>query len=292
MSAQLGSLAQRKAALAQVHLGVLLLGGTALFSKIIPLSGATISFARAVVAAVFLMLIVKTFEGSVRLKNARDYRNGILLGVMMAIHWVTYFYAMQLSTVATGMIALYTYPVIIVLFEPLLHQSWPKKMDIAMAVFVLAGVALMVPELSLESDFTLGIALGVLSAVFFAARNILNHKVFSHYTGTRNMMFQSIIIALVLLPFEIEHVSDISMQTWLWILLLGIVFTALPHALLVNGMRSIRAKTMSLVSCLSPCYGAIFAAVLLSEYPNWQTLLGGTMVVSAAIYETISVNRS
>ncbi|WP_017444795.1 DMT family transporter [Gayadomonas joobiniege] len=292
MSASSNAPAQRKLALAQVHLGVLLLGGTALFSKIIPLTGATISFARAVVAALFLLLVVKTFEGSIRLHNARDYRNGILLGVMMAIHWVTYFYAMQLSTVATGMIALYTYPVMIVIFEPLFHKSLPRKMDLIMAMFVLFGVALMVPELSFGSDFTLGIALGVLSAVFFAARNILNHKVFSHYTGTRNMMFQSIIIALVLLPFEINNLADTSVQTWLWIVLLGIVFTALPHALLVNGLRSIKAKTMSLVSCLSPCYGAIFAAVLLSEYPNWQTLVGGAIVVSAAIYETVAVHRS
>ncbi|WP_440904056.1 DMT family transporter [Catenovulum sp. SX2] len=291
MSQQLNSAAQRKSALLQVHLGVLLLGGTALFSKIIPLDGAAISFARACVAALVLTLLVKVTEGRVRLNSLRDYRNGIILGVLMAVHWVTYFYAMQFSTVATGMIALYTYPVMIVLIEPLLNKQLPHKLDFMMALFVLAGVGLMVPELSLESEYTVGILLGVLSAVFFAARNIMSHRVFSHYSGMKNMMFQSSIIACVLLPFEYHHFAELPLSTFAWIILLGVLFTALPHSLIVNGLRSIKAKTMSLVSCLSPFYGTIFAAVLLTEYPSWQTLVGGTLVVSAAVYETLSGHK-
>ncbi|WP_016956877.1 DMT family transporter [Catenovulum agarivorans] len=291
MSQQLNSAAQRKSALLQVHLGVLLLGGTALFSKIIPLDGAAISFARACVAALVLTLLVKVTEGRVRLNSLRDYRNGIILGVLMAVHWVTYFYAMQFSTVATGMIALYTYPVMIVLIEPLLNKQLPHKLDFLMALFVLTGVGLMVPELSLESEYTVGILLGVLSAVFFAARNIMSHRVFSHYSGMKNMMFQSSIIACVLLPFEYHHFAELPLSTFAWIILLGILFTALPHSLIVNGLRSIKAKTMSLVSCLSPFYGTIFAAVLLTEYPSWQTLVGGTLVVSAAVYETLSGHK-
>ncbi|EWH09743.1 membrane protein [Catenovulum agarivorans DS-2] len=282
---------ERSSALLQVHLGVLLLGGTALFSKIIPLDGAAISFVRACVAAVVLTILVKAREGRIRLNSLRDYRNGMILGVLMSVHWVTYFYAMQLSTVATGMIALYTYPVMIVLIEPLLHKQFPNKMDFLMALVVLTGVGLMVPELSLESEYTLGILLGVLSAVFFAARNIMSHKVFSHYSGMKNMMFQSSIIACVLLPFEYQDLAGISLSTLLWILLLGVIFTALPHSLIVNGLRYLKAKTMSLVSCLSPFYGTIFAAVLLAEYPNWQTLVGGLLVVSAAVYETLTGHK-
>lgn len=291
MTQQFNVAAQRKSALLQVHLGVLLLGGTALFSKIIPLDGAAISFARACVAAIVLTVLVKVTERRIRLHSLLDYRNGIILGVLMAVHWVTYFYAMQFSTVATGMIALYTYPVMIVLIEPLLNKQLPHKVDFLMALLVLTGVALMVPELSLESEYTVGILLGVLSAVFFAARNIMSHRVFSHYSGMKNMMFQSTIIACVLFPFEYHHFAELSANTFAWIVLLGVLFTALPHSLIVNGLRSIKAKTMSLVSCLSPFYGTIFAAVLLAEYPNWQTLVGGALVVSAAVYETLNGHK-
>lgn len=286
------TLDERKTALIQVHLGVLLLGVTAQFSKIIPLSGSTISFGRAVIAAIILIALVKMTEGSLKLKNARDYRNVFILGTLMALHWVTYFFAMQMSTIATGMIALYTYPIFIVLIEPLLHKQKPELKDIFSAVLVLIGIGLLVPDLNLDSEYTIGILLGVLSAVFFAARNIMNRNVFSHYSGTKNMMWQSAVIAIVLFPFEIHHFnSELELSTWLWLLLLGCVFTALPHSLIVNGLRYIKAKTMSLVSCLSPCYGTIFAVYLWSEYPNTQTLIGGALIVSAAIYETLTAHK-
>ena len=49
--------------------------------------------------------------------------------------------------------------------------------------------------------------------------------------------------------------------------------------------------TFSLVACMQPLYGVIFAIVLLNESPTWQTLIGGLLVVSAAVYETVNTHR-
>ncbi|WAJ70958.1 DMT family transporter [Catenovulum adriaticum] len=292
MSLPTSSQAEQKLALLQIHVGVLLLGGTALFSKLIPLPGDAITFGRAVIAGLFLVILVKLTEGKLKLNSRQDLINGIILGVFMAIHWVTYFLAMQYSTVATGMIALYTYPVMIVLFEPLMHKQIPNKQDIVIALVVLIGVVLLIPDLSLDSEYTLGILLGVFSAVFFAARNIMNRRVFSHYTGTKNMMVQAIVVAIILFPFEYHHFYvGLPLSTWLWLILLGVVFTALPHSLIVNGLRHVKAKTMSLVSCLSPFYGTVFAIFILAEYPNLQTMIGGSLVVCAAMYETLHAHK-
>jgi drug/metabolite transporter (DMT)-like permease len=54
------------------------------------------------------------------LERGRDWLLMLLCGLLMCVHWVTYFHAMQVSTVAIGMIALYTYPVMSVLLEPLI----------------------------------------------------------------------------------------------------------------------------------------------------------------------------
>ena len=97
MSHIVSSRAEKKMALLQVHCGVLLLGGTAQFSKLIPLSGAAISFGRAAIAAFVLVMLVKMIEGNLKLNNSRDYRNSIILGVLMALHWVTYFFAGNIS---------------------------------------------------------------------------------------------------------------------------------------------------------------------------------------------------
>ena len=67
------------------------------------------------VTLLFFMLL----RGEKLLLNClKDYGIAILLGIIMAVHWVMYFASMQYSSVSVGMIALFTFPVITVLLEP------------------------------------------------------------------------------------------------------------------------------------------------------------------------------
>jgi drug/metabolite transporter (DMT)-like permease len=75
------------------------------------------------------------------------------------------------------------------------------------------------------------------------------------------------------------------------ILLLGIVFTAVPHVLLVNSLRHIKAATASLILCLHPMYSIIFAALLISETPAPGVMLGGILIISISVYESIRLQR-
>ena len=71
-----------------LHLAVVLLGVTALFSKIIPLSALDITFGRSVVACACLLLLLKISGKSLRLFSYKDLAIGVLLGVIMALPWV------------------------------------------------------------------------------------------------------------------------------------------------------------------------------------------------------------
>ena len=78
---------------------MLLLGATALFSKILPLSAVDITFGRAGIACIMLFGIVKLFKKSILLDSKKDYFLALFLGLLMAAHWVSYFAAMQYSSV-------------------------------------------------------------------------------------------------------------------------------------------------------------------------------------------------
>ena len=75
------------------------------------------------------------------------------------------------------------------------------------------------------------------------------------------------------------------------LLLLGTVFTALPHALIAASLRHLRAKTFSLIACMQPFYGVVLAVLLLGEQPTWGTLLGGLLITSASVYETLNTHK-
>lgn len=278
-----------------LHSAVLLFGGTALFSKLIGLPALDITVYRTGVAAVVLFILLTLQKKKITLVSAKDYGVAILLGVVVGIHWVTYFAGMQMAGVTIGIIAFFTYPVITVFLEPLLNKtkvkSKPKLKDVVIAFIVLIGILLLIPEVNLGNQVTLGIITGVFSAFFFALRNILHKNYFSHYSGPHTMLYQTLVAFLMLGLFVEVPPMEVSTDDWALILLVGIIFTAMPHALFASSLRHLSATTAGLISCLQPLYASVLAFLLLNEWVNVLTIIGGVLVISAALFETWSVSR-
>lgn len=100
------------------------------------------------------------------------------------------------------------------------------------------------------------------------------------------MFYQTAIAVLLLAPWQQAELETISSHTWGLIVVLGVFFTAAPHALFASALRQLSAKTVGLVSCLQPCYGAILALLILNEPLSGSTILGGLIIVSTAVFET------
>ena len=273
--------------LLSVHGAVLIFSFTALFSKFISLPALEITIYRSVFAFVALAIYIAYKKQSYRLVSPTDYLMAGILGVLLAAHWVSYFYAMQVSTVAVGVIALYTFPVITVFLEPLFHGEKPHLVDIMSSLAVLFGIYLIVPDFSLDNSVTIGVLSGVFSALMMALRNIMQRRYFSAYSASHALFYQTIVVALVLYLFSDTAVASIEESQWWLLLLLGIAFTALPHTLFANALLHLKAKTVSLIACVQVVYAAVFAAIILGEWLTWNVIVGGLIVVSAAMYESL-----
>lgn len=280
-----------KRSLLTLHVTVVLLGGTALFSQIIPLSAQDITLGRSVFACIALFAFMALSKTSFLLATKKDYIVALVLGLLMAAHWVTYFAAMQYAGVSVGMIALFTFPVITVLIEPLFERTRLVWQDFFSAIIVFAGIALIVPEGSLNNDITLGVMVGVVSAVLYAIRNLGHRHFFSQYSGAKAMAWQILVVCLCMLPMLNSSLLQASDNSWWLLLILGTVFTALPHALIAATLAHLKAKTFSLIACMQPCYGVLLAILLLGESPSWQTYVGGVLITLASVYETVKTHR-
>lgn len=276
----------RRKGLLYVHSAILMFGGTGLFARLIELPATDIIAWRSMAAALVLLLILLMLKRPIRLNNRRDSLIMLGIGVLLGIHWITYFHSMQVAGVAVGMLALYTSPIITVFVEPLFHGQRPHTRDIICAVLVFVGVMLLVPEFSLENDITQGVIWGVLSAVFFALRNTLQRHYLQHYRGDTSMLYQSAVAAV--LAFPLLQVNPASFDTdTLWKLaLLATAFTAIPHSLFAGSLRYLKAKSVGLIGCLQPVYGTLFAFLILHEQPDLFTLAGGALIVGTAAWET------
>lgn len=277
--------ANRKA-LWQVHISTLLLAGNGYFAKRIALSANDIIAMRGLLGASILLLFILFRGYSLQFHTPRHAPFMLMLGAMMGVHWITFFHSMQVAGVAAGMIALYSYPVFVVFMEPLLHGERPHRQDILAALAVFAGVCLMVPSFSLSDGVTAGIAWGILSAMIFAARNTLQRHFLQGYPGEVSMFWQGMAAGAVAIPFMTVSPVAFTANDWLLLLILAIFFTAIAHAFFASSLRVLKAKTAALIGCLGPVYAVPIAWVSLGEIPSLTTLLGGSMILAAAAFET------
>lgn len=280
----------------QLHLGVLLLGGSGLFAKLIDLPAIDIIAYRSLFTAIFLFLILKFTHSAIRLKSIRDYKIALILGVLAGVHWLTYFMSIQKTSVAVAMIAMFTYPVMTVLLEPLFQKRLPNIRDVIVSIVVLFGLSLLFPNFwqqqeLVSDDYFFGLVLGLFSALCFALRNIGISHYFKQYSGAHGMFYQFLVTAVMLLPFVGTAPTGLEVTHVELLVILTIFFTAAPHVLFANSLAKIPAKTVGIIAYLQPLYGTLLAMFLLSETPTLMTLVGGAIILSAALFETMYAKK-
>jgi len=276
-----------------VHLAAFMLAGTALFAKLVPLPALDITALRGAIAAVALLLVMLLGRARLRLPSARHYLAMLVGGLLFAVHWMTYFHAMQVSTVAVGVVALLTFPVITAMIEPpLLARRPPDRPALIAGLGVLAGVTLIGLEGGLGGNVPLGLAVGVFSATLYSLRNLLQKRFLQGVSGPQVMLYQGTLTALLFAPFLSVSPGALTLGTWGLLLLLGTVFTAVPHTLITHALRRVSATGVSFVLALQVPYATLLAALVLSEIPGPLAILGGALVVGAALYVTTWQRRA
>lgn len=282
---------ERQKSLLELNTAVLLWAGTALFAKWIALPAFQVTALRSVVAALAVLVVLRWQGLPLAPNGRRDFWLLMAGGAALAAHWVTYFQAIQVSTVAVGILALHTYPVMTAIAEPLLYRERLRAADVVIALAVLAGVAILVPDFSLASNVTRGVLIGVLSAACFTARNLLTRGVVARFGGGRVTLYQLAASAGLLVPATVLFGERVTARAGGQLLLLGVLFTALPHTLYTRSLRHLKASSVGIIATLLPIYGAIAAALLLGERPTARTLAGGAVILGAIAVETWRVMR-
>lgn len=216
-------------------------------------------------------------------QNRRQASIILSTGVLMAIHWVSYFYALQLSNVAIGMLSLMTYPVITTLLEPLLLKTKYEPIQMLLGGIVLAGIFLLVPSFDLGNNITQGVLMGILSALAYAVRNIICKTQVTDFNSFVLMFYQAAVTVAITLPVLFIYSSAEVPQYMGQLLLLGLVTTAIGHSLFVSSFRHFSVSTASIMSSMQPIYGILIAMVFLHEFPAWRSVIGGLLILLTVV---------
>jgi drug/metabolite transporter (DMT)-like permease len=283
----LASATPRARALVALHVAVLLFGFAGLFGKWLPLPPATIVFGRAAIASVALALLLPLTGQAGAAGDRLDWKLAAS-GALLALHWVAFFRAIQIASVAVGLLGFASFPLFVLLLEALLRQRRLRGREWAIAALVSGGLLLVVPELRWENRVVQGLAWGLVSGLTFALLAVANRALAARHAAGTIAMWQNACAALCVLPLVALAPVVPNAQAVLLLVVLGVVCTALAHTLFVRSLRVLSAHTASVVTALEPVYGIALAFLLLGETPSVRTLCGAALIVAAAICATRS----
>jgi len=244
-------------------------------------------FWRASLAA--LLLFALCFWQGINLSewNKKDLPIFLGGGILMTIHWVSYFYSLQLASVAICVLAIFTYPVITSVLEPLILKTKFEKIHILLGLMTLAGIYFLEPNIDFSGSNFKAICLGILSATAYALRNILMKKSIGNHNGSKLMFIQVVIASIILSPFLItKGIGNIAEQWWV-VLLLALFTTVIGHTLFLMSFKRFSVTSASILSCTQPVFGIILAMIFLGEYPALTTFIGGGLILTAVIIESL-----
>lgn len=275
-----------RAAHIELHLAVFLFGTAGLFGKWIPADPGVIVLGRSAFAAIAILVVLRLSKAGLTIAPGKPRAAMTLSGLVLALHWLTFFHAIQVSTVAIGLVGFASFPVFVTLLEPLVSGQRIRGVDIASMFVVVAGLLLVAPSFDLADSGTLGLTWAVVSGALFAVLALLNRYLVSGNPFMTVSFYQHGIAALVLVPFVIPGAGAPSGHTMGLLVLLGIVCTALPQTLFIKSLSALKAQLVSIVTGLEPVYGIALAALLLHEIPRLTTLLGAALIFTAVVLAT------
>lgn len=270
-------------------LSMVIFGTIGLLRRYIPCSSGFLALTRAVIGAVFLLILVRMKKQKPDLTAIR--KNGLLLilsGAALGFNWIFLFESYNHTSVATATVCYYLAPILVILFSPILFREKLTRRQRIGAVCAMAGLIAVsgLPDTGLPGwEEWKGICFGLAAAVLYACVMILNKKLRSigPYDKTISQLF---LAAAVMLPYVLltEHPGQIQLVPGSFFLLLvaGIVHTGIAYWLYFGSMGALKAQTVALYSYLDPIVAIVLSLVVLKEPMTPISVIGAVLILGSA----------
>jgi len=270
----------RTQGLIAINIAAIIFGSSALFGKL-DVSPFWIVAMRAGFAAITL-LVLSIIKRDIGLPSRYLWKPTLISGLTLALHWITFFISVQFAGIAIATLTFAAFPLFTVLIESLHQKRNPRPVELAASIAIIVAVAILVGP-GTQNNSVSGTIIGLVSALAFAWFGIASKKLGQELSPLRISFVQNTVVAIALIPCLIlatpapAHVSD-----WAWLILLGVLNTALMHQLYFYALKRLSASTCSGFVALEPVYAILFAAYFFGEPITLWTALSSFLIVGAS----------
>lgn len=266
-------------ALLKVHGTAVLFGASGVFGALAETGADMIVLGRVLIAFVALSLFFLFRRQTLIPMQRRELASQGLSGVLLGVHWVSFYQGIKVGGVAIGTLGFASFPAFVALFEMLLFKERLKAKEYFLLIAISIGLILITPAFEFGHQATQGLLWGIFSALSYGILAVINRKNVSNISGAQSSWCQYLVVALMLLSVSGQQLPEVSWQDWFWIACIGLLCTTLAYTLFVSSLESINARTAAMIISLEPVYAIAIAWIWLDEVPSWRMLLGGALII-------------
>jgi drug/metabolite transporter (DMT)-like permease len=236
------------------------------------------------------------YRHELRALTANEWRNALVSGLLLAIHFGTWITSLAFTTVAASVVLVWTNPIFVGLASHLfLGERLTRGMVLALVIAIVGSGIIAVGDLGEGTHRLLGDLLAVMGAISGAGYFLIGRRlrkrlslvayVFPVY-GTAALILMAVMLVAGLGPAPQQP------QTWFWLVLMAIGPQILGHSSLNWALRYLSATFVSLATLGEPIGSTLLAWWVLGERPTVWAVLGGTLILSGILYASRAERRT
>ena len=272
----------QRSGLIAINLAAIIFGTAALYGKL-DISPFWIVMMRGAFASIVLAAVGLLSGGLGLIPTIAQLRGLLVTGILLAIHWVTFFESVQLAGVAVATLTFAVFPLFTVLLVTMKARRRPSLLELGAGLAIVLAVALLVDAKDSDAQLT-GAIVGLGSALSFAVFGIKAQILTTEIQPLMVSLIQNLTVALCLTPTLVFSLQAPHTTTdWVCLMLLGVVTTALMHQLYLFALKRLSATTCSGFIALEPVYAIVFAAIFFGEPLTLWVLVSAALIIGSSI---------
>jgi len=246
-----------------------------------------LTFYRLAVAAIAMLVIAYQTKTLIILKR-NDLCLVIASGVMLSLHFVTYIFAVKVTTVANATFLVSTSPVILAVLSPGLIGEKTTSREGASVIIATLGILLVAYAGNGFRSFGVGDLSALLASLFISFYSMIGRRLRTHGLSTTCYTAYVYSIAAIIALSLTGAIGSNPLRAYdltnaMAILGLALVPTLLGHSLYNYSLRSVKVVTANLFPLLEPVLSSALAVQLFGEVPTLIQMTGYLLILLAVI---------
>ena len=278
-----------------LHVIVFIWGFTAVLGKLISLEALDLVWYRMFFAVVIMTAVVLITKEKIKVP-LRVFAGFILAGIIIALHWFTFYQAIKVSNVSITLACLSTGAFFASILEPIFYKRKVIWYEVLFGLIVIFGLGII---FKVETEYTTGIYLAVTSAFLSALFSVINGKYAKEYNPNVISIYElgsGVIFISTYLFFAGSFTPAffaISLNDLLWLLILSSICTAYAFSASIKVMKFLSPFTVMLTINLEPIYGIVLVLLIFPENEKMSPMfyLGALIILATVIANGIMKSR-